>query len=80
MNARIGVIGGRLDKLIESDKLPMEIIDAFYLAALSRHPTETERVFWKQHIDVYASAASQQRVLEDMVWSLLTCNEFVMNH
>lgn len=80
LNARIGVIGGRLDKLIESDKLPMEIIDAFYLAALSRHPTETERVFWKQHIDVYASAASQQRVLEDMVWSLLTCNEFVMNH
>ena len=80
LNARIGVIGGRLDKLIESDKLPMEIIDAFYLAALSRHPTEKERVFWKQHIDVYASAASQQRVLEDMVWSLLTCNEFVMNH
>lgn len=80
LNARIGVIGGRLDKLIESDKLPMEIVDAFYLAALSRHPTETERVFWKQHIDAYASAASQQRVLEDMVWSLLTCNEFVMNH
>ena len=80
LNARIGVIGGRLDKLIEFDKLPMEIIDAFYLAALSRHPTETERTFWKQHIDVYASAASQQRVLEDMVWSLLTCNEFVMNH
>ena len=80
LNARIGVIGGRLDKLIESDKLPMEIIEVFYLAALSRHPTESERVFWKQHIDVYASAASQQRVLEDIVWSLLTCNEFVMNH
>lgn len=80
LNARIGVIGGRLDKLIESDKLPMEIIDEFYLAALSRHPTETERVFWKQHIDIYASAASQQHLLEDIVWSLLTCNEFVMNH
>ncbi len=80
LNARIGVIGGRLDKLIESNKLPLEILDAFYLAALSRYPTEKERVFWKQHIDVYASAASQQSVFEDMVWSLLTCNEFVMNH
>ena len=80
LNARISVIGGRLDILIESGKLPMEIIDAFYLAALSRYTTEEERVFWKQHIDVYASATSQQRVLEDIVWSLLTCNEFVMNH
>lgn len=80
LNARIAVIGGRLDILIESGKSPMEIIDAFYLAALSRHQTETEWVFWQQHIDVYASAASQLRVFEDMVWSLLTCNEFVMNH
>ncbi|MCG9126048.1 DUF1553 domain-containing protein [Candidatus Poribacteria bacterium] len=80
LNARIGVIGGRLDKLIESNKLPKEIIEVFYLAALNRLPTETERLFWQQHIDIYASAGSQQRVLEDMVWSLLTCNEFVMNH
>ena len=31
-------------------------------------------------IDVDASANSQRDVLEDMVWSLLTCNEFVTNH
>ncbi len=80
LNARIGVPGSRLDKLMSEEKSPMEILDAFYLAALSRHPTETEKQFWAQHIDVSASANSQRAILEDMVWSLLTCNEFVTNH
>ena len=80
LNARIGVSGSRLDKLIISEKLPMEIISEFYLSALSRHPTEDEQQFWKQQIDVDTSANSQRDVLEDMVWSLLTCNEFVTNH
>ena len=80
LNARIGVPGSRLDKLMSEGKSPMEILDAFYLTALSRHPTETEKQFWAQHIDVSASANSQRAVLEDMIWSLLTCNEFVTNH
>ena len=58
----------------------MEIVNEFYLAALSRQPTDTEQQFWKQHFDVDASANSQRAVLEDMVWSLLTCNEFVNNN
>ena len=58
----------------------MEIVNEFYLAALSRYPTDTEQQFWKQYIDVKATANSQRAILEDMVWSLLTCNEFVTNH
>ena len=80
LNARIGVSGSRLDKLIISGKLPMEIISEFYLAALSRHPTEGEQQFWIKHINANVTANSQRAVLEDMVWSLLTCNEFVTNH
>ena len=80
LNARIGVSGSRLDKLMSEGNSPMEILDEFYLAVLSRHPTETEQQFWEEHIDVSVSADSQRPVLEDMVWSLLTCNEFVMNH
>ena len=75
LNARLSVPGSRLDGLISIGKSPMEIVNAFYLAALSRYPTDTEQQFWKQHIDVSASANSQRAVLEDMVWSLLTCNE-----
>ena len=80
LNTRIGVQDSRLDKLMSEGNSPMEILDAFYLAVLSRHPTETEQQFWEEHIDVSVSADSQRSVLEDMVWSLLTCNEFVMNH
>ncbi len=80
INARIGVPNSRLDKSISSGTLPMEIVRDFYLAALSRHPTDKEQTFWKQHIEVNASANTQRAILEDMVWSLLTCNEFVTNH
>lgn len=80
LNARIGVPGSRLDKLIISSTLPMDIVREFYLAALSRHPTHKEQTFWQQHIDVDVSANAQRAILEDMVWSLLTCNEFVTNH
>ena len=80
LNARIGVPEGRLDRLIIDGKSPMAIVNVFYLAALSRHLTDTERQFWKQHIDDGVSANSQRLILEDMVWSLLTCNEFVTNH
>ncbi len=80
LNARIGVPDSRLDKLMSDGKSPMEIVNEFYLAALSRQPTDTEQQFWKQHIDVNTSANSQRAVLEDMVWSLLTCNEFVNNN
>ena len=80
LNARIGVPDSRLDRLVSTGKLPMEIVNEFYLVALSRHPTDTEQQFWAQHIDVSASANSQRAILEDIVWSLLTCNEFVTNH
>lgn len=80
LNARIGVKDSRLDKLITQNKSPMEIVIDFYIAALSRYPKDSDIAFWDQHIDFNMSAASQQAVLEDMVWSLLTCNEFVMNH
>lgn len=80
LNARIGVSNSRLDKLMSDGKSPMEIVNEFYLTALSRQPTDKEQQFWKQHIDIDVSANSQRAVLEDMVWSLLTCNEFVNNN
>lgn len=80
LNARIGAPESRLDKLIATGKSPMQIVNAFYLAALNRHPTETEQQFWAQHIDSNATANTQRATLEDIVWSLLTCNEFTTNH
>ncbi len=80
LNARIGVQDSRLDKLISQNKSPKEIVTEFYIAALSRYPTDKDSAFWEQHIDFNEAANSQRTLLEDMVWSLLTCNEFVTNH
>jgi hypothetical protein len=80
LNARIDVPGSRLDQLISAGKSPMEIVDGFYLTALNRNPTDDERQFWKGQFDLSVSADSQRDVLEDVVWGLLTCNEFVSNH
>jgi hypothetical protein len=80
LNARIAVHGSRLIKLIESDKPPMKIINAFYLAALNRYPSVQEKQHWQQQLESINSKKKQQAFLEDFVWGLLTCNEFVTNH
>ena len=35
---------------ILAGKSPMAIVDEFYLAALSRYPTDDERQFWQQKL------------------------------
>ena len=52
----------------------------FYLAALGRLPTRKETEFWRQLGTSGGAAESKRELLEDFVWSLLTCNEFQTNH
>ncbi|MEM9587567.1 MAG: DUF1549 and DUF1553 domain-containing protein [Planctomycetota bacterium] len=80
LNARIAAPGGRLTKLIAGQNSPEAIQDEFYLAALSRKPTETERTFWNDQYSRNETPTHSQSFWEDFVWSLVTCNEFVMNH
>ncbi len=82
LNRRIGAAGSRLSRLIQAGTPPLEIVDEFYLVALQRHPREVELEFWKAQLDGLASGQSEgsRQMLEDFVWSLLTCNEFVTNH
>ncbi len=80
LNDRIGASGGRLDTLIAAGKTPLEIVDAFYIAALSRHPTDQEQSVWSQQFDPSRTARDQREHLEDLVWGLLVCDEFNTNH
>lgn len=80
LNGRIGAAGGHLDQWIKSNKPPFEIVTEFYRAALNRPPNQDEIKFLSQWIDETKTSAEQQEVLEDMVWSILTCREFVTNH
>ena len=58
----------------------MAIVDEFYLAALSRYPTDDERQFWQQKLVDKVTPNAQRALLEDFVWSLMTCHEFQTNH
>ena len=66
--------------MITAGKSPAAIVERFYLAALGRYPGDAERSFWKEQLGENAPASRQRELLEDFVWSLLVCNEFVSNH
>ena len=80
INARIRVPGSRLSKLLARGKSPTEIVSEFYLVALCRHPSERETIHWNKQLDAIKTADGQREFLEDFVWGLLTCREFVSNH
>ena len=80
LNARITAEGSRLRQMVSSGKLPMEIVDAFYLTALNRLPSGKERKHWQGQLAELKSNDDQRAFLEDFVWGLMTCEEFVTNH
>ena len=80
LNGRLSVEGSRLSELVANGEQPIEIVSEFYRAAFSRIPTAEERRHWKGQLDSLRSDDQQQVFLEDFVWGLVTCDEFVTNH
>ena len=77
LNARISAKGSRLVRLLDAGMTAEEIIEEFYRVALARLPTANESQHWSQQLD---SANDRRAFLEDFVWGLTTCREFVTNH
>jgi hypothetical protein len=80
LNRRIAAPEGRLTRLVATGTPPLKIIDEFYLCALGRRASPQERAFWNEQMQDDVASGEQLDVLEDFVWSLLTCSEFVTNH
>ena len=78
LNHRIVAPEGRLAKLIKEGKASDEIIHRFYRLALCRPPSSAEQSFWRDQLQKNEDVP--KALLEDFVWSLLTCKEFVTNH
>jgi hypothetical protein len=53
------------------------MVDSVYLAALSRHPSAKELVQARQYFESYPDSL---QVLQDLFWSLLNSNEFILIH
>ncbi|MGI9466047.1 MAG: DUF1549 domain-containing protein [Rubripirellula sp.] len=78
LNRRIAASHGRLSRLIVAGKTNESIVEEFYRVALSRPVTKSEKEFWSRQLK--ERNGERRKLLEDFVWSLLTCKEFVTNH
>jgi hypothetical protein len=67
--------GSRVEKLVESDKANGEVVEALFLATLSRPPTDDERALAESWL-----AADRREGAEDLQWSLLNKLDFVFNY
>lgn len=68
---------GRVARLLEARKSHDEIVAEFYLAALSRPPTEAERAACAQ---LSAEAGDPRLFYEDLLWSLINSKQFLFVH
>lgn len=68
---------GRLQALLDYGVSDKAIIEEFYLASLSRVPTDAEFALLRDHI---AGGENRQERLIDIVWALINSREFVTNH
>jgi hypothetical protein len=77
VNKKISDERGTLAQMVRKGKGDSEIVEHFYLAALSRLPTPQERVDCST---VIAKAAAREKGLQNVLWALLNGNEFLYNH
>jgi hypothetical protein len=86
LNNKLGAPNNSLDMLLKLGFSDEQTVDYFYLASLSRHPTDSER---SALVSALATAEQQgtaggqdarRAALIDMSWSLLTSEEFMFNH
>lgn len=70
------IVGG----MIAAKKPHAEIIEALYLRALSRSPTEGEKEKLLAAVAEGADPNGQREILEDIFWALLNSKEFIFNH
>ncbi len=67
-----------LNFLVKRNSTPEENIDRLFLAALSRRPTADEQEHMTAYLAKHRTEAHDG--YEDVMWVLLNCSEFVLNH
>ena len=68
---------GELARALREGKTDQEIVDHFYLASLSRLPEAEEKDYCQT---VMARAGNRSKGLQNVLWALLSTNEFLYNH
>jgi hypothetical protein len=79
INSKLANPAGRLQKYLSDGRTTEEVIADFYRRALGRRPTPEEASLWEQELAI-GDDVERRRGMEDFLWSLLNCQEFVTNH
>ncbi len=74
---KITAKGGRLDQALKEGLSDPEIIEEFYLAALSRYPTGREL---DELVAFLGQEPPRRQQLANVMWALLSSREFAHNH
>ena len=77
-NSKISQEGGRLDQLLKKGASDEQVMEEFYLAALTRLPTPPEKTELLKFLAQRSS--SRQETLARLVWAIVSSREFAYNH
>jgi hypothetical protein len=80
LNTKLEAKDNRITALLASGKDDATIIEEAYLLALSRMPTEKEKVGVRQLLAETKSPEEKRKALEDVFWGLMSSREFLFNH
>lgn len=79
LNEKLEAAENRISQWINSTQTNRKVIEEAFLLTLSRTPTDSELNQFLKIID--GSAGSERRrLLEDLLWSLMSSREFLFNH
>jgi hypothetical protein len=65
------------NEVVARQKTPERVVETFFLATLSRPPTERESQVMLAHL---AKATDKRAAYHDILWALINSTEFVSNH
>jgi len=77
-NEKITSKGGRLSGLLQKGASDEQILDEFYVAALTRLPTAEEKADLLKFLSQRSS--SREETLAGLVWAIMNSREFAYNH
>jgi hypothetical protein len=79
INQKLAAKDGTVTRWLESTPSPTDLVESAFLTCLSRPPSPREM---QGYLDIFNAADPKEKraVLEDLLWSLLTCREFLFQH
>jgi hypothetical protein len=77
-SAQMNNTSAALDRAIKGGSTPAQVIEQLYLMVLSRRPTSEETTRLAAH--VAKNSGNTRQAYGDILWALLNCSEFALNH